>query len=83
MNKRLNFLSDFDTLIAFVSVIIICANIVYVIANTLEIPLSQIVNSAVICSGIVALIVLALAAITRVLDLKKDNIATYTAKLEN
>lgn len=83
MNKRHTVLRYSDNIIAFLSLVIIFASVGYVFANTLEIPISQIVNSAVIGAGILALIVLIVTAITRVLDLKKGNITTYTAKLEN
>lgn len=83
MNKRLNFLKDSDSIIACLSLVIICANVGYVFADRLDIPLSRIINSAVIGLGVVALTVLAVIAITRVLDLKKANITTYSKKLEH
>lgn len=83
MYKKIKRLCNVDDIIVFLSITVICGNIGFVIAKTLEISLSQIINSAAIGSGVVALTVLAVAAITRVLDLRKEKVAIFTEKLEN
>ena len=83
MNKRFSCFKESDSIIACLSLVIICANVGYVFADRLDIPLSQIIHSTVVGLAIAALTVLAVVAITRILDIKRANIATYSEKLKH
>lgn len=83
MDKKIKSLCTTDDLIVIFSIAIICGNIGFIIAKTLEISPGQMFNSAAIGSGIAALSVLTVATIARVLSQKKKKIAIYTEKLEN
>ncbi len=82
MDKIFKTLCNTDNLVVFLSIAIICGNVAYVIAKTLEIPLSQIFHSTAVGSGIAALTILTVATLSRTLHQKKKK-AIFAEKLEN